>query len=109
MLLNEEDVTTEASISIKEIDRILRMDNLRIYELFVDIVAFLCFQYFSVDRHVTNLIRLHIFNISKVGFSESDFALKANLLLFLLARSDTQYFRSAQIEIFLLLSDAEFL
>ena len=109
MLLNEEDVTTEASISIKEIDRVLRMDNLRIYQLFVDIVFFLCFQYFSVDEHVTNFIRLHIFDISKVSFSESDFALKANLLLFLLGRNDTQYFRSAQIHIFLLLSDAEFL
>ena len=110
MLLNEEDITTETSISIEEVDWIIRMDNLLIYKLFVDIVAFLCFQDFSVHKHVSNFMRLHIFDICKVSFSELDFALKACLLLlFLFARSDSQYVRSAQVQIFLLPGNAEFL
>ena len=64
MLLNEEDVTTEASISIKEVDRVFRVDNLLIYQLFVDIIAFLCFQNFGVHEHVSYFVRLHIFDIS---------------------------------------------
>ena len=110
MLLNEEDVTTEAAISVEEVDWIFRMDDLLIYELFVDIVAFLSFQDFSVHQHVTNFMRLHIFDICKVSFSELDFTLKACLLLlFLFARSDSQYLRPTQIHILLLTSDAEFL
>ena len=110
MLLNEEDVATEASVSVKEVDRVFSMDNLLIYQLFVDIIFFLCFQDFGVHEHVSDFIRLHIFNVSQISFPQCNLALKANLLLFLLIRSDTKNFRSAQIHIFLFASsDAEFL
>ena len=83
VLLNEVDIATEAAMSTEQVHRVVSLDIIS-HKLSINIVSLPCLQDSMFNKMLSDLLRVHIFNVIQILLPQLLRTSKTGLLLLLL-------------------------